>query len=108
MGRAANEIVKWINIILHCFDFHNSRNWFFRKKKHFITFEMPSFSTISFFLGLVDSKHMKKIFKSDGTFLTAEKLWGFLIISNWKMDWKEFCNNDYDMHTIRKEKQGQQ
>lgn len=61
-----------------------------------------------FFLGLVDSKHMKKIFKSDGTFLTAEKLWGFLIISNWKMDWKEFCNNDYDMHTIRKEKQGQQ
>ena len=60
------------------------------------------------FLGLVDSKHMKKIFKSDGTFLTAEKLWGFLIISNWKMDWKEFCNNDYDMHTIRKEKQGQQ
>lgn len=43
-----------------------------------------------------------------GHFYTAEKLWGFLIISNWKMDWKEFCNNDYDMHTIKKEKQGQQ
>lgn len=43
-----------------------------------------------------------------GYFYRAEKLWGFLIISNWKMDWKGFWNNDYGMHTIKKEKQGQQ